>query len=123
MSMQSSLMAAQREASQRVKRARKFSIRLPVVGTVRLPSPEQVAVYTALGGLAVLGVLDWPVAVAMGVGSIVVGRRLTDVEDREDELAKALKKIPAKNGEVRKAPSRKAPARRTPAKKPAKGAQ
>lgn len=44
-----SLIAAQREASRRVGEARKFSIKLPLIGTVRVPPPEQLAIFSALG--------------------------------------------------------------------------
>ncbi len=120
-----SLMAAQREASRRVADARKFAIKLPLVGTVRVPPPEQLAIFSALGGLAALGILDWPVALAMGIGSAVVGRQLSEVEAREEELAEAIKPVvtapaadaPAARSPRKAAPANKAPAKKTPAKK------
>lgn len=129
-----SLMAAQREASRRVAGANKFAIKLPLVGTVRVPPPEQLAIFSALGGLAALGILDWPVALAMGIGSAVVGRQLSEVEAREEELAEAIKPVvtaaaadapaarsPRKAAPANKAPAKKAPAKKAPAKKtPAK---
>ena len=84
------LMAAQRDASARVARATKYSVDLPIVGRVMVPPPEQLAIYAALGGLAVLELIDWPVALAMGVGSALVSRHLSDLEAREDELAEAI---------------------------------
>ena len=39
-----------------------------------LPAPERVAYYGALGALAVFGVLDWPVAAAIGAGTVIAQR-------------------------------------------------
>ncbi|RCV57608.1 hypothetical protein [Marinitenerispora sediminis] len=39
-----------------------------------LPSPGQCAYYTGLGALAVFGVIEWPVAAAIGVGTAVARR-------------------------------------------------
>jgi hypothetical protein len=38
------------------------------MGTIRLPGPDQLAFYGGIGALAVFGVIDWPVAVVLGVG-------------------------------------------------------
>ena len=73
LSMTRSLVAAQRDASRRVTEARKFSIRLPLIGAVRVPPPDQLAFYAVLGGLAVLELIDWPVAAGDGHR---VGRRV-----------------------------------------------
>ncbi|MFI7635057.1 hypothetical protein [Nonomuraea sp. NPDC049400] len=40
-----------------------------------LPAPERMAYYGALGALAAFGVLEWPVAAAIGAGTIVAQRR------------------------------------------------
>ena len=96
------LMAAQRQASERVKQGKSYSVALPIVGRVPVPSPEQLAIYAALGGLTVLELIDWPVALAMGVSSTVVSRRLADLKAREEELAEAIEPVST-------------PARKTPA--------
>ena len=108
------LMAAQRDASARVARATKYSVDLPIVGRVMVPPPEQLAIYAALGGLAVLELIDWPVALAMGVGSALVSRHLSDLEAREDELAEAIE--PTTDDTPRSATAG-APARKAAAKK------
>ncbi|MFM9033311.1 MAG: hypothetical protein ACKOQ4_03355 [Mycobacterium sp.] len=84
------LLGAHREASQQVARGTKYSVDLPIVGRVPVPPPEQLAIYAALGGLAVLELVDWPVAVAMGVGSALISRHLSELESREEELAEAI---------------------------------
>jgi len=135
--MTRSLMTAQRDASKRVAEARRFSVRLPLVGTVRVPPPDQLAFYGILGGLAVLELIDWPVALAMGLGSALVARHFSELEQREEQLVAPTpapvaavapakkapakktpaKKAPAKKA-VKKAPAKKAPAKKTPAKRP-----
>ncbi|WP_157530907.1 hypothetical protein [Microtetraspora niveoalba] len=39
-----------------------------------LPPPERVIYYGGLGALAVLGVIEWPVAAAIGVGTVLAQR-------------------------------------------------
>lgn len=39
-----------------------------------LPPPERLAYYGGLGALALLGVLDWPVAAAIGAGTMIAQR-------------------------------------------------
>ncbi|MFI7707323.1 hypothetical protein [Nonomuraea sp. NPDC049480] len=39
-----------------------------------IPPPERIAYYGALGALAVFGVVDWPVAAAIGAGTIIAQR-------------------------------------------------
>ncbi|WP_214323826.1 hypothetical protein [Nonomuraea sediminis] len=39
-----------------------------------LPPPERIAYYGALGALAALGVIEWPVAAAIGVGTMIARR-------------------------------------------------
>ena len=70
------LTEANREARELIQRAEKFSVRLPVVGTVRVPPPDQLAFYGVLGLLAAVNIIDWPVALAVGAGSAVVARHL-----------------------------------------------
>jgi hypothetical protein len=76
--MLSTIMAAQRDASRRVAEARRFSLRLPLIGKVRVPPPDQLAFFGVLGGLVILELIDWPVAVAIGIGSAVVSSQLGD---------------------------------------------
>jgi hypothetical protein len=57
-----------RDAVERVREAQSFIVTLPVVGRVRVPRPEQLAFYGALGALAAVEIIEWPVALVLGVG-------------------------------------------------------
>jgi hypothetical protein len=54
-------------AEQAVQRNSLF-LRVPVLGELTLPPPEQVAFIGGVAVLAVIGVLEWPVALLLGVG-------------------------------------------------------
>jgi hypothetical protein len=41
------------------------------LGTVRLPEPERLAYYGGIAALAAFGILDWPVAVVLGIGHLL----------------------------------------------------
>lgn len=47
------------------------SLHLPGVGKVELPSKGSLAYYSALAGLTALGLLEWPVALVVGVGHLL----------------------------------------------------
>lgn len=64
--------ATHREAVERVREARSFAVTLPIVGKVRLPRPEQLAFYGALGALVAVEIIEWPVALALGVGHALI---------------------------------------------------
>ena len=71
-----------RDISKLVHQAERFSLQLPLVGRVAVPSPKQLAFYGALGALAVFEVIDWPVAVAVGVGNVPVNHSRVSRENR-----------------------------------------
>jgi len=60
------------DASSLVERAKRFSVRVPVAARVSVPPADQLAFYGALGILAAVNVIDWPVGFAIGVGEAVV---------------------------------------------------
>ncbi|MER5643017.1 hypothetical protein [Streptosporangium sp. NPDC002524] len=43
-------------------------ITVPVIGTLTLPPPNRLVFYGVLGALGALGVIEWPVALVVGVG-------------------------------------------------------
>lgn len=49
-----------------------MSVDLPEpIGTVRLPSPQQLVFYGGIAALGVFGVIDWPVALVIGIGHLL----------------------------------------------------
>ena len=62
----------QREAVQVVRNAQSFAVDLPVFGRVRLPRPEQLAFYGALGVLAAVEIIEWPVALVLATGHLLI---------------------------------------------------
>ena len=115
--------ASHRDASELVKEAEKFAVRLPMVGRISVPPPEQLAFFGVLGALAALGAIDWPVAAAIGVGQVVVARNFGDRKPVADEprptAPAALREAPAKKAPAKKTPAEKATAKRHPSKKAA----
>jgi len=78
---------SQREAVQKVREAQTFAVELPLIGRVRLPRPEQLAFYGALGVLAAVEIIEWPVALVLATGHLL----LQDEHSRvAQELGEAL---------------------------------
>ena len=64
--------ASPRQAADRVVDQHTIRFTLPDrMGTVTLPEPQHLAFYGGLTAMAVLGFLDWPVAVVLGVGHLL----------------------------------------------------
>ncbi|OMC34033.1 hypothetical protein A5740_10295 [Mycobacterium sp. GA-1841] len=61
-----------RGAVHTVRQAHGFAVTLPVVGRVKVPHPEQLAYYGALGILAAVEIIDWPVALLLGAGHMLM---------------------------------------------------
>ena len=60
--------SSHRDAVKLITEAEAFSVNLPVVGRMRIPRPEHLAYYGALGVLAAVEILDWPIALAIAAG-------------------------------------------------------
>jgi hypothetical protein len=56
------------ETVERVREARTLAVDLPIVGRVRIPRPEQLAFYAAVGALAAVEIIEWPVALVLATG-------------------------------------------------------
>ena len=120
-----SLAASHRDASELVREAEKFAVRLPLVGRIGVPPPDQLAFFGVLGALAALGAIEWPVAAAIGVGQVVVARHFSDAKPAAEAAATEapVKKVGVKKAPVKPAPATKSPAKKAAAKKaPAKKA-
>ncbi|HYZ67691.1 MAG TPA: hypothetical protein VE666_07795 [Mycobacterium sp.] len=66
----------------KVRAADKFALRLPVIGRLPIPRPDQLAFYGALAGLVAAELIDWPVAVAIGVGHALISGSSSDERSR-----------------------------------------
>jgi hypothetical protein len=78
-----------RTAVERVRDAQSFAVNLPVLGRVRIPRPEQLAYYGALGALAALEIIDWPIALVIGAGHVLASNQHNKIAQ---ELGEALEK-------------------------------
>ena len=73
-----------RDVARLVREADRFALQVPVVGRVPIPRPDQLAFYGALAGLVAVELVDWPVAVAIGVGHALVSGRPERPSSGED---------------------------------------
>lgn len=80
-----------------------------------LPPPERVAYYGALGALAVFGVVEWPVAAAIGMGTVIAQRAR---RNGNGDGARPMSREPVTPKPAEKGPER----RRTTASKAAEAA-
>lgn len=64
--------ASHKTAVHRVREAKNRTVNLPVVGRIDVPRPEQLAYYGALAALAAFEIIDWPIALAIGAGHVLV---------------------------------------------------
>lgn len=64
-----------RAAARKVEEAGHMKLRLPLVGAVRLPEPQQLGYFAAIGALGVLGVLEWPVALVLASGHFLASNQ------------------------------------------------
>lgn len=55
-------------AAERAVRRNSLDVTLPVIGEVQLPAAEDVIFIGGVAGMAIVGLLEWPVAVLLGVG-------------------------------------------------------
>jgi hypothetical protein len=64
--------AAAKSAAAHVADAHSIRLTLPDgMGTIRLPDAQHLAFYGGIAGLVALGILDWPVAIVLGVGHVL----------------------------------------------------
>jgi hypothetical protein len=67
-----------------------------------LPPPDRLAYYAGLGALAVFGVMEWPVAAAIGVG-VAVAKRAGGPGEQRPEEQKAKQEEPQQEKKEEKA--------------------
>ncbi|KWX56767.1 hypothetical protein [Mycobacterium sp. NAZ190054] len=79
-----------RDAVRKVRDAQSFAVQLPVLGRVRLPRPEQLAFYGALGVLAAAEIIEWPVALVLATGHLLIHEEHNRVAQ---EIGEALEEV------------------------------
>jgi len=64
--------AAAKTAAAAVQDAEHLAISIPFAGDLQLPRPDQLAYYAGVGTLVALGILEWPAALVLGVGHVLL---------------------------------------------------
>jgi hypothetical protein len=64
-----------RAAADTVARRDSVRVQVPLLGQVGLPPADDLAFLAGVGVLAVVGAVEWPVAVLLGVGHALASRR------------------------------------------------
>lgn len=75
-----------RDTVERIRAAESFAVNLPVLGRVRIPRPEQVAYYGALGALAAFEIIEWPIALAIAAGHALAQNQHSRVAEEIGEV-------------------------------------
>jgi hypothetical protein len=78
---------SQREAVAKIREGETFVVNLPVVGSVEIPRPEQLAYFGGLAALAALELIDWPVAVVIAAGHLLAANHHNKILE---ELGEAM---------------------------------
>ncbi len=61
-----------RRAAANVLEKESVAVTLPAgIGTIRVPTPDRLAFYGGIAALAALGILEWPVALAISAGHLL----------------------------------------------------
>jgi hypothetical protein len=63
-----------RAAAEHTARHNEVNLSLPVMGQIGLPPPDQLAFIAGVGLLALVGLVEWPVAVLLSVGHALASR-------------------------------------------------
>ena len=75
--------SAGQRAAERVNERSSIHITLPALGRISLGPPDQLAYFAGIATLTALEIIEWPVALAVGVGSYVA-ERLAREDVRQD---------------------------------------
>ncbi len=77
----------QRTAVQRIRDGERHTVTLPLVGSVPLPRPEELAYYGALTALAAVEIIEWPIALILATGHALANNHHSCIAQ---ELGEAL---------------------------------
>jgi hypothetical protein len=64
-----------RAAAENATRRNSVRFQVPLLGVVTLPPADELAFIGAVGALAALGAIEWPIAAAIGAGHVLVSNR------------------------------------------------
>jgi hypothetical protein len=64
-----------RRAAKQVGERSVTRLEVPVLGSVALPSRDQLVFFGGLGALVVVGMIEWPVAAVVGTGHLLAAKR------------------------------------------------
>ena len=80
-----------RQAAAKATERNSVRVAVPVIGTVTLPPPEQLAFVGGIAVLTAVEVIEWPVAVALVAGHVLIARSHNKVvRDFGEALEEAL---------------------------------
>ncbi|MFB9234679.1 hypothetical protein ACFFWC_03885 [Plantactinospora siamensis] len=66
-----------RPASADAVRSYSREVELPVFGKVAVPPPDKMAYYAGIGALALLQVIEWPMALVITAGHVLADQHLS----------------------------------------------
>jgi hypothetical protein len=79
-----------RRAAAAVQRAEHIALRVPGVGHIELPKPDQLAYFAALGLLVALEIVEWPAAAVLAAGHALITQRHSKALE---EFGEALEEV------------------------------
>ncbi|BBX64966.1 hypothetical protein MSAS_41400 [Mycobacterium saskatchewanense] len=81
---------SQRDAVEKIREGETFVVNLPVLGSVEIPRPEQLAYFGGLAALAAFELIDWPVAVVIAAGHLLAANHHNKIlEELGDAMEEA----------------------------------
>ena len=73
-----------------VRSARSFELELPIVGSIPVPPPEQIAYFAVVGLMVAFEIIEWPVAVTIAAGHLLATEQHNHVLE---EIGEALEGV------------------------------
>ncbi|SNS39507.1 hypothetical protein SAMN05216276_1008220 [Streptosporangium subroseum] len=64
-------------------------VSVPVIGTLTLPPPDRLVFYAVLGALGALEIIEWPIALVVGVGHYLTEQRFSPALQEAGQAAEA----------------------------------
>ncbi|WP_204358335.1 hypothetical protein [Streptosporangium sp. 'caverna'] len=64
-------------------------VSVPMIGTLTMPPPDRLVFYAVLGALGALEVIEWPIALVVGVGHYLTEQRFSPALREAGQAAEA----------------------------------